>query len=72
MLHSDLEGPVNLGNPHEVTMLDLAHWIRDLAGSTPRSSSLPRPTDDPTVRQPDITLAKASLGWQPSHPSRTG
>ena len=34
MLHSDLEGPVNLGNPHEVTMLELAEWIRDLAGST--------------------------------------
>ena len=72
MLHSDLEGPVNLGNPHEVTMLALAEWIRDLAGSTSEIVFMPRPEDDPTVRQPDITLAKASLGWQPTHSIEEG
>ena len=72
MLHSDLEGPVNLGNPHEVTMLELAEWIRELAGSTSEIVFTPRPEDDPTVRQPDITLAKTSLGWQPTHPIEDG
>ena len=65
-LTSDIEGPVNLGNPHEVTMIELAEWIRDLAGSTSPIEFGPRPVDDPTVRQPDITLAKETLGWQPT------
>jgi dTDP-glucose 4,6-dehydratase len=72
MLHSDLEGPVNLGNPHEVTMIDLAKWIRDLAGSTSEIVFTARPVDDPTVRQPDITLAQTSLGWAPEHSIEVG
>ena len=65
MLHSDFDGPVNLGNPHEVTMLELAHWIRDLAGSTSEIEYAPRPVDDPTVRRPDISLARGVLRWEP-------
>jgi dTDP-glucose 4,6-dehydratase len=65
LLHSDLPGPVNIGNPHEVSMLELAHTIRALAGSDSEIVFIPRPVDDPMVRQPDITLAKAALGWEP-------
>jgi dTDP-glucose 4,6-dehydratase len=65
MLHSHIEGPVNIGNPHELTVLDLAKWIRDLAGSTSEIDFIPRPEDDPMVRQPDITLAKKEFGWSP-------
>lgn len=68
MLHSDLEGPVNLGNPHEVSILDLAEWIRELTGSASEIVFTARPVDDPTVRQPDITLARTNLGWEPAHP----
>jgi dTDP-glucose 4,6-dehydratase len=67
MLHSDLVGPVNLGNPHEVTMLELAKWIGELAGSSSEIVFVPRPTDDPTVRQPDIALARSALQWEPTH-----
>jgi dTDP-glucose 4,6-dehydratase len=65
MLHSNLEGPVNIGNPHELTVLDLAKWIRDLAGSTSEIGFIPRPEDDPMVRQPDISLAQEKLDWSP-------
>jgi dTDP-glucose 4,6-dehydratase len=66
LLESGAPGPVNIGNPHEVSMLDLATWIRDLCGSTSEIVHVPRPEDDPMVRQPDITLAKSILGWEPS------
>jgi dTDP-glucose 4,6-dehydratase len=65
MLHSDLEGPVNIGNPHELTVLELAMWIRDLAGPKSEIAFIPRPEDDPMVRQPDISLAQRELGWSP-------
>jgi dTDP-glucose 4,6-dehydratase len=65
MLHSDLEGPINIGNPHELTVLELAVWIRDLAGSKSEIAFIPRPEDDPMVRQPDISLAQKVLGWSP-------
>jgi dTDP-glucose 4,6-dehydratase len=65
LLHSDLEGPVNIGNPHELTVLELANWIRDLAGSKSEIVFIPRPEDDPMVRQPDIALAQKELGWTP-------
>jgi dTDP-glucose 4,6-dehydratase len=65
LLRSDLAGPVNLGNPHELSMLTLAERIRDLAGSSSDIAFIPRPEDDPTIRQPDIGLAKAQLGWEP-------
>ena len=55
MLDSGLEGPVNLGNPHEMTVLELAQWIRELTGSSSEIVFVPRPEDDPTVRQPDIS-----------------
>jgi dTDP-glucose 4,6-dehydratase len=65
LLRSDLAGPVNLGNPHELSMLTLAERIRELAGSSSDIAFIPRPEDDPTIRQPDIGLAKAHLGWEP-------
>jgi dTDP-glucose 4,6-dehydratase len=72
LLRSDEAGPVNLGNPHELSMLDLAQRIRDLAGSSSEIAFIPRPEDDPSVRQPDITLATAQLGWQPRVPLDEG
>jgi dTDP-glucose 4,6-dehydratase len=56
---------MNIGNPSEISILDLAEWIRDLAGSQSDISFIERPTDDPAVRRPDITLAQQTLGWQP-------
>jgi dTDP-glucose 4,6-dehydratase len=66
MAHSDLTGPVNLGNPHEMSVLELAEWIRELAGSRSPIEFVPRPQDDPTVRQPDISYARSALGWEPT------
>src|SRR3954454_11017353 len=66
LLRSNLPGPVNIGNPHEASMLEIAETIRRLAGSTSEIVFIERPTDDPTVRQPDITLARRELGWEPS------
>jgi dTDP-glucose 4,6-dehydratase len=66
MVHSDLTGPVNLGYPHEMSILELANWIRVLAGSQSTIEFVPRPQDDPTVRQPDISYARTALGWEPT------
>ena len=68
LLRSDLPGPVNIGNPHELSVLALAETIRDLTGSTSSITFIDRPVYDPTVRQPDITLARTALGW-PMHPA---
>jgi dTDP-glucose 4,6-dehydratase len=65
LLRSTLAGPVNIGNPHEMSMLELAERIIRLTDSPSTVEFIARPTDDPTVRQPDITLAKAELGWEP-------
>jgi dTDP-glucose 4,6-dehydratase len=65
LLRSDLAGPVNIGNPHEVSILHLAETIKRLAGSESNIVFIDRPIDDPTVRQPDITLARSQLGWEP-------
>jgi dTDP-glucose 4,6-dehydratase len=65
LLASDLAGPVNIGNPHEVSMLELAKIVQDLVGSDAGIAFLPRPEDDPMVRRPDIQLARRLLGWQP-------
>jgi dTDP-glucose 4,6-dehydratase len=65
VLHSSLAGPVNLGNPHEVSVMELAQWIRELVGSSSRIEFIARPQDDPTVRQPDISYARRALGWEP-------
>jgi dTDP-glucose 4,6-dehydratase len=65
LLHSDLAGPMNIGNPREFTVLELAELIRDLTASSSAIEFVARPQDDPTVRQPDITLARAALSWEP-------
>jgi dTDP-glucose 4,6-dehydratase len=65
LLHSEQPGPINIGNPHEVSMKQLAEIIRDLVGAESPITFIPRPTDDPTVRQPDISRARALLGWEP-------
>jgi dTDP-glucose 4,6-dehydratase len=59
------ELPTNLGNPHEVTMLELAETIIRLAGSTSKIEYRELPVDDPKQRQPDITRARTMLGWEP-------
>jgi UDP-glucuronate decarboxylase len=59
-------GPVNLGNPEEYTILELAQKIIFMTGSKSKISYKPLPSDDPTQRQPDITLAGKKLGWKPT------
>ncbi|MGI8537308.1 MAG: UDP-glucuronic acid decarboxylase family protein [Mycobacteriales bacterium] len=66
LLRSDLTGPVNIGNPYELSMLKLAERIKALVGSASQIAFIDRPTDDPTVRQPDIALARRELGWEPT------
>lgn len=65
-LDRDGTGPINLGNPHEVTVLELANLIADLSGSGSDIVFRERPTDDPEVRCPDISLAREVLGWEPA------
>lgn len=60
-----LTGPVNLGNPQEFTVLQLAEQVIELTGSSSRIEHRPLPQDDPRQRQPDISLAAAKLNWQP-------
>lgn len=72
LLHSKHPGPMNIGNPHEHTVLELARWIRRLTGSTSDIVHVERPEDDPTLRRPDITLARTVLGWEPVVPVEDG
>ena len=65
-------GPVNLGNPGEFTMLELATQVLKLTGSTSKLSFLPLPQDDPKQRCPDITRARKVLGWTPAIDLVTG
>jgi dTDP-glucose 4,6-dehydratase len=65
MLRSDHPGPVNIGNPHEVSMADLATEIAAAVGVEPHVRFVDLPGDDPQVRCPDITLAGDVLGWKP-------
>jgi len=67
-----LIGPVNLGNPDEFTILELAQKVIALTGSRSKIVYRPLPSDDPTQRQPDITLARQRLGWQPKIPLDQG
>ncbi|MEY9484529.1 dTDP-glucose 4,6-dehydratase [Streptomyces calvus] len=60
-----MRGPVNIGNPGEITMLDLARLVVELTGSGSQIRYIERPVDDPAVRCPDITLARDKLGWEP-------
>lgn len=61
----DFSGPVNLGNPDEFTMVELAEKVIDLTGSRSELVHKPLPTDDPKQRQPNITLAQEAMGWKP-------
>ena len=65
MNSNNFTGPVNIGNPHEFTIIDLAKKVLDLTGSKSKIKYQPLPPDDPIQRQPDITLIKNKLGWQP-------
>ena len=62
----DFTGPINIGNPNEFPVLDLAERVIRMTGSTSKIVFKPLPTDDPKQRQPDIKLAKEKLGWQPT------
>jgi dTDP-glucose 4,6-dehydratase len=64
--------PMNIGNPDEYTVRELAELVIDLTGSSSKIVSEPLPVDDPKVRRPDISLAKAKLGWEPRIPVREG
>jgi len=66
LLMSRHTGPVNIGNPKEMTLNEMARRVIDLTGSKSRIVHRPLPTDDPKVRQPDIALARKLLGWSPS------
>jgi nucleoside-diphosphate-sugar epimerase len=72
LLDSDEPGPVNIGNPVEFTMLELAALVVELTGSTAGLEHRALPSDDPRQRRPDITLAKDRLGWEPNVDLRTG
>jgi nucleoside-diphosphate-sugar epimerase len=69
---SDARGPVNLGNPQELTMNELAREIIDIVGSASRIEFRPLPQDDPRRRRPDITRARTELGWEPRVDRRQG
>jgi nucleoside-diphosphate-sugar epimerase len=66
LLDAELTGPVNIGNPDEYTVLELAQVVIELTGSDSTIVHLPLPLDDPTRRRPDISLARSALGWEPT------
>jgi dTDP-glucose 4,6-dehydratase len=72
LLDSSVTGPVNIGNPDERSMLELAHLVLDVTGSSSEITYEPLPIDDPTRRCPDITLARTALGWEPTMGLREG
>lgn len=72
LLGSDVLGPVNLGNPEEISILELAKTISELAGSASEVAFVGRPEDDPEMRCPDISLARSVLGWEPQVSLREG
>jgi UDP-glucuronate decarboxylase len=65
-------GPVNIGNPGEFTMLELAQLVLELTNSKSKLVFMPLPQDDPMQRKPVIDLAKSELGWEPKIPLREG
>jgi dTDP-glucose 4,6-dehydratase len=69
---SDVHDPVNLGNPHEMTLLEMAEAVRELTGTSSEIVFEALPIDDPKVRQPDITRARELLGWEPEVSLRDG
>jgi dTDP-glucose 4,6-dehydratase len=72
LFNSDERQPVNIGNPNEFTVRQLAELVMELAGSKSPIIAHPLPTDDPKVRQPDIARARALLGWEPTVQLREG
>ena len=72
LLMSDVTTPVNVGNPHEMSILDFARIIREKTGSKSPIVFRPLPVDDPKTRQPDIALARTRLGWEPKVPLEEG
>src|SRR5437773_2475838 len=66
LMHSPVNDPVNIGNPREMTLLELAKLVIQAAGSTSEIVFRPLPVDDPKVRQPDISRARRLLGWEPA------
>jgi UDP-glucuronate decarboxylase len=62
---ADFTGPINIGNPGEFTMLELAELVLRLTGSRSRIAFTPLPSDDPRQRRPDISLAQSAIDWQP-------
>jgi dTDP-glucose 4,6-dehydratase len=69
---ADVTGPINLGNPAEFTIRQLAEQVLELTGSRSKLVFRPLPVDDPMQRQPDITLAREKLGWEPTVPLTQG
>jgi len=72
LMESSVKTPCNIGNPHEMTMLQLAEYINRFTGNTAGIVHKPLPQDDPTQRKPDITFAKESIGWEPIVDFETG
>jgi nucleoside-diphosphate-sugar epimerase len=72
LLDADLTGPINIGNPAEFAVAELARLVLDVTGSASDVVYEPLPVDDPRHRQPDITLAREQLGWEPVVPLREG
>lgn len=68
----DFHGPMNMGNPGEFTIEELAKLVIELCGSSSKINHLPLPEDDPIRRRPDIELAKTELGWEPKIPLKEG
>jgi dTDP-glucose 4,6-dehydratase len=72
LLDSGVTGPINIGNPDEFTMLELADIVLELTNSSSQVIFEPLPVDDPTQRKPDLTLARSKLGWEPTIALREG
>lgn len=72
MAQEEEEGPINIGNPSEFTIKELAEKVVALTGSSSEIIYQPLPEDDPMQRKPDITLAKKVLGWEPKVPLEEG
>ena len=72
LLDGSITGPCNIGNPGEFTIRELAELVLEVTGSSSELVFHPLPVDDPTQRQPDLTLARSALGWEPEIPLRTG
>jgi dTDP-glucose 4,6-dehydratase len=72
LFDSDVGDPVNIGNPTEITMLELVELVREITGSSSEVVFEPLPVGDPTRRRPDISKARALLGWEPTVSLRDG